>query len=163
MMQEVDLAKVIDAAMDLASDEFSSRGLEVERSIETTLPTLYADPDLLVQAVYELVVNAAEAAEANGSIRIRAFASDDSVSLEVADNGPGMDPEKLREIFRPFFSTKAAHRGLGFLLLRKILHAHNGQIEVLTGSGTGHEGQGACVQIRLPVASGIQRPANGQQ
>ena len=152
-MEQVDVVKIIDDALALAADELSARGIDVDRSIQDPPPAMWADPDLMVQAVYELVVNAAEAADDNISIRIRVFADGDQVNLEVADSGPGIDTEKLHEISRPFFSTKGDHRGLGFLLLRKILRALDGQIEVAGGQGTGPQGKGACVRLRLPAST----------
>jgi two-component system, NtrC family, sensor kinase len=72
------------------------------------------------------------------------------VLITVADEGKGIPPENLPNIFRPFFTTKGHGTGLGLSLARRIMEAHGGQIDV-----TSEVGKGSRFAIRLPVA----RPA----
>ena len=96
---------------------------------------LDADPDLLAQAVINLLRNAAQAsAPPAGSGRVRlCMASGDGIILEVEDDGPGI-PEAIRnDVFLPFFTTRSAGTGVGLNLLRQIVVAHGWRIELTNG------------------------------
>jgi CheY-like chemotaxis protein len=87
-------------------------------------------------------VNAAEAIpdhdERRGRIDVRTSTLDDFVVLEVSDDGRGIPPEQLGEIFRPLYTTKRAGTGLGLAISRRIVEAHGGRVEVesVVGEGT---------------------------
>jgi signal transduction histidine kinase len=57
----------------------------------------------------------------------------------VRDNGPGIDPERVQEIFSPFFTSKESGTGLGLAISKKVVDAHGGSIEVDSGDGRGTE------------------------
>ncbi|HEX8244970.1 MAG TPA: HAMP domain-containing sensor histidine kinase, partial [Longimicrobium sp.] len=68
--------------------------------------------------------------------------------VQIADNGPGIAPDKLERIFQPFVSTKGKGMGLGLAICREIVESHGGRIEVESA-----EGQGTTFTLRLPLAS----------
>ena len=70
----------------------------------------------------------------------------EAVQVEVADNGPGMPPEVADHIFDPFFTTKAQGSGLGLAIVRKIVDAHDGQIDLKTVPG-----HGTTIRVTLPT------------
>jgi signal transduction histidine kinase len=70
---------------------------------------------------------------------------DDDIRIEVEDRGRGMSPETLRQIFKPFFTTKNKGTGLGLPIARKIVMGHGGNLTVSSTPGTG-----TTVTIRLP-------------
>jgi signal transduction histidine kinase len=106
--------------------------------------------DELQQVVSNLIQNALEAApEGVGRVRVRGAVEEGAVVLRVADNGPGVPPADRQRIFRPFFTTKDASRGLGMglAIVWRVVQEHCGEILV-----TEAEGGGAMFVVRLPVA-----------
>jgi signal transduction histidine kinase len=69
-----------------------------------------------------------------------------TVVVDVADNGPGIEPEVAEKIFNPFFTTKPQGSGLGLAIVRKIVDAHDGRIDVSTTPG-----KGTKFRVTLPV------------
>jgi len=106
--------------------------------IDITLPpgelTIDADPDLLAQAMINLLRNGAEAASAHTDTPKVALAFErlatGEISIAVADNGPGVPEDLRRDIFLPFFTTRAEGTGVGLNLVRQIVFAHGGTIEI---------------------------------
>ncbi|MGY4398232.1 two-component system nitrogen regulation sensor histidine kinase NtrY [Sphingomonas sp. UYAg733] len=96
---------------------------------------LEADPDLLAQALINLLRNAAQAtseAGRDGEVRMTiAKRADGGVLMEVADNGPGVPEAVRKDVFLPFFTTRAAGTGVGLNLVRQIVIAHGGSIDLV--------------------------------
>ena len=101
----------------------------VESEIAEELPKVSVDPIQVQEVLINLITNAMEAME--GSLRaprliIRAMADQREMSIQVVDNGPGVDdPEN---IFEPFISTKKKGMGIGLAVSRSIVEAHEGQL-----------------------------------
>jgi len=111
-----------------------------------------ADVVQLHQAIMSLVANAMDAMSDSTVEQPMVFVAtgrmDNSAKVSVFDRGPGIPPDKLREIFTPFFSTKKGRIGMGLSIARTIIKAHGGQIwaeNVPTG--------GAALHISLPLAT----------
>jgi signal transduction histidine kinase len=117
------------------------------------LPAVAVPKHVLMQAVFNLVQNAAEALSAHGggNIWVSATEGEDgaTVSLTVRDDGPGMDPQTLARCTEPFFTTKPRARGtgLGLALVRTALERHGGRLEIES-----HPGKGSSFTLVLPVA-----------
>jgi signal transduction histidine kinase len=111
--------------------------------------TIEADEPLLRQALFNLVLNAVQAAESEGRIEVRVQRTDDGALLEVCDNGPGVLPEHRNEIFKPYFTTNPAGTGLGLAVVKQIVLAHGWEIQCLA-----NEPRGAIFRIsHLKVVS----------
>ena len=93
---------------------------------------LYADEKLIEQVLINLIKNASEAILDcdNPGIRLNANIINDLIQIKVSDNGPGISPEVLDNIFIPFFTTKDKGSGIGLSLSRQIMHLHSGNITV---------------------------------
>jgi signal transduction histidine kinase len=117
------------------------------------LPEIECLPAQLNQVFLNLLVNAAQAIEKQGSITVRTAADATSVRIEIADNGCGIPPERLPRLFEPFYTTKPAGRGtgLGLALSRDIVHKHGGRIEVESAVG-----QGTTFRVILPCQRAAQ-------
>jgi signal transduction histidine kinase len=113
-------------------------------------PTIFvtADRDMLRRAVVNLVFNAIDAMRDGGGLFITAVDGPQSVELEIADSGPGIDPQVCKRIFEPFFTTKSEGTGLGLPIVLRIAEAHGGGVTVANCP----EG-GAAFTIRLPRRS----------
>jgi len=102
-----------------------------------------ADEQLFRQALFNLLLNAIQALPAGGEVTVvtgRQGASE--AFVEVRDNGPGVPPERRKEVFKPYFTTNQKGTGLGLAVVQQIVLAHGWEIECL-----GNEPQGAVFRI----------------
>jgi signal transduction histidine kinase len=158
-----DVREVLHQAVTLAESNVLRGDVEVLIDIAEDLPLVDADEHQLVQVFTNLLTNAFEALNGRGRIGIKAvveaveldpaFATDGqaptpTLIVDVTDNGPGVLPELSDRIFDPFFTTKAEGSGLGLPIVRKIVDAHDGRIDL-----TSSPGFGTRFRVTLPVAN----------
>lgn len=136
----------IDSALTLVHHELKTR-IEVERDYGE-LPDVECFPGPLNQVFMNLLVNASQAIEGKGRIRITTRAEGDHVRIAFTDSGSGIRPENLDKVFESGFTTKVVvdGTGLGLAICNKIIHAHHGDIKVESELG-----EGATFTITLPV------------
>ncbi|MDJ0867003.1 MAG: PAS domain S-box protein [Myxococcota bacterium] len=143
----VDLAKIIDQSLEFVAEKLRKRSIAVERSF-SDVAAIWGDANQLQQVFLNLFVNAADAMQSGGTLRVRV--RDDGpeqVEVCVRDTGCGIAPQQLGRIFEPFYSTKAPGKGtgLGLLVSKRIVFDHGGDISV-----TSEEGRGTAFRIVLP-------------
>jgi signal transduction histidine kinase len=110
------------------SIDAEEKGLKVSIAVESLV--IEADEQLFRQTLFNLLLNAIQAADRGGEIRIvGARPVPNEIVLEVRDNGPGVPPEHRLEIFKPYFTTNADGTGLGLAVVRQIVLAHGWEIE----------------------------------
>ena len=155
-LERASLTELMRATVDLARAQCGGRGGE-EVKIEF-VPTaedifLVVDSAQIEDAVLNLTINAMEAVEKDGQVTLRIHrvqpkddeATDEAV-IEVSDNGRGIDPQDLANIFSPFFTTSKGGTGLGLPAVRRIARVHGGSVEVKSVVG-----EGSTFTIRLPI------------
>jgi signal transduction histidine kinase len=146
----------------LMQHDLLSNGSAVEVGLELSdeLPDVSGDAERLQQVLINLILNAADAMKRQGRIVIATKKSADMtdaalwtlkepkqfVEVRIKDDGPGIAPPLLEQIFIPFFTTKARGTGLGLALCQRIVQHHGGSLEVRSV-----EGHGATFVIRLPA------------
>ena len=116
----------------------AERGVAVSVRVDPERLELVADPELIEQALVNLVLNAIEAVgeSGGGTVRLRAFpGADGRAVVEVADDGPGLLPEVRDRVFVPFFSTKSGGSGIGLSLAHRIARLHGGSLSVASEPG----------------------------
>ena len=103
------------------------------------LPQTAINVGKINQVITNLIVNAAQAVQAGGEVTVKSYPQGNTIVVEVRDNGCGMDNETLRNIFNPFFTTKAEGEGtgLGLSISFEIIQEHKGFIEVDSKQGVG--------------------------
>jgi two-component system, NtrC family, nitrogen regulation sensor histidine kinase NtrY len=115
------------------------------------LPRVRMDRRLVERALVNVVENALQAVQDEGSVAVRLWAEPDRarVTAEVEDSGPGLTPEARERAFEPFFSTKTDGSGLGLALVKKIAEDHGGGVAIESRPGAGTR-----VSIWLPTDGG---------
>ena len=106
------------------------------------------DRDRMTQVLLNLFLNAAQAMPDGGRLMVRARMEGTELALDVADTGCGIAPERLADIFSPYFTTKASGTGLGLSIVHKIVEAHDGTIEVASTPG-----EGTVFKLRFPFVA----------
>lgn len=118
------------------------------------LPQLYGDRQLLEQVLHNLLTNAIEAVAPGGRLRVRCFSQEgdggEQVTIEIADNGPGLSTIAQERLFRAGYSTKGTgHAGLGLAIVKKLTSDLGGRVEHRPTPGGG-----ATFSLHFPVAKG---------
>jgi signal transduction histidine kinase len=143
--QRADLGATITHAIMFAREQAHSRAIEIEFVPTRSIPLVEHDPSQINQVLLNMLLNAIQAVAREGHIIVSLDRRDDYAAISIADNGPGIPPETLKNIFRPFFTTKGHGTGLGLSLARRIVEDHAGRIEV-----TSTPGQGTTFVVLLP-------------
>ena len=108
----------------------SDRKLGVKVEFNEDLPTILGDSDQIKQVFFNLIKNAMEAMQPNGSLRIIARRDDDYVYLQFVDTGAGISGEDLPKVFQAYYTTKKGGYGLGMMIVERIMRAHGGHINI---------------------------------
>ncbi len=143
----LDLAESVNSTLTLLGDDPRYQGVTFEAHLPADLPQVQADPDLLRQIVVNLVLNAQEANNGRGEIRLSARRQNSTVFLEVLDQGPGLPPGDPEQVFDPFFSTKERGTGLGLAIARRLAEALGGALSAADGAKGG-----AVFTLEIPVS-----------
>ncbi|MFP4037959.1 MAG: sensor histidine kinase [Desulfobacteraceae bacterium] len=144
-LRETELADVLLRNISFLRPEFEKKGIRVEHNLDGRPLSLQADPDLLYRVFLNILINAVQAMEEGGDIRLTAYETPDVCTVQIKDTGPGISEDNLPKLFNPFFTTKEKGTGLGLSIVKKIVEAHSGSIEVSSAPG-----EGTKVTIRLP-------------
>lgn len=164
MRQErVTVSDVVDASVDACHEELQERGVSLRVGLPTEPTELVADRARLIQVLWNLINNAAKYTPSGGKIELTAMVSDCTLVLSVRDNGIGIPPDKLTDIFDLFAQVdRSGERegglGIGLTLVRQIVTLHGGSIEARSeGIGRGSE-----FIVTLPVVTtAAPAPATG--
>ncbi len=127
------------------SAEKKSVELRVE-SFATPPPPLLLDRFRIIQVFINLLTNAVEASSEGETVKIRYCRRGDDLVVEIVDRGAGIASEIRKDIFLPFFTTRKEGTGLGLPIVKKIIEAHKGSLEVLDNPA-----KGSTFRIRLPL------------
>jgi two-component system sensor histidine kinase HydH len=142
--KKIDLNQVIREVEEMMAEVARERGITISEKLDS-VPFLEADPNQIKQVLVNLIKNALEATEANGQILLATGFKDGQAWFSVKDNGKGMPPEVLDNIFHPFFTTKDKGTGLGLAVINKIITDHHGDIQVDSAPG-----RGTTFLVKLP-------------
>lgn len=153
---QISIHEVLERVRRLIHAEFP--GVKVKRDYDTSLPDITGDREQLIQAILNIVRNAAQAMKGEGEIITRTRALRQvtlakkryrlALELQVIDNGPGIPADIRDRIFYPLVSGREGGTGLGLALAQSFVQQHHGSIEV--ESQPGH----TCFTLRLPLQNG---------
>jgi signal transduction histidine kinase len=163
-VERMSLRDVITDAIALAEGHAPRGNVRVDVSVPSDLATIQGDPHQLRQLFTNLLINAFEAMNGKGTVRIGATElpeedppvggdafSGPMVQVDVVDDGPGVPTDVVDRVFSPFFTTKPQGTGLGLAIVRKIINAHDGRIDMNAPPGGGTQ-----FRVTLPVSSNQQ-------
>lgn len=143
----LDPVSCVQRALDLARVEPAKR-LDFEHRFVPAGALLSADPDELAVAIRCLLENAAEASPDGGSVVVRTSVENADLVVEITDQGPGLTAEARAAAFRPFFTTRPGHAGLGLPIAQRAARKHAGTVSFADTP------PGACVRMTLRLQRG---------
>jgi signal transduction histidine kinase len=162
-VEQTDIAQVLQQSVMNAESKVPRRDIAVDMEITGPLPPIDSDASQLCQVFSNLLTNAFEAMNGTGRVVLRAalevpeqpseFAAEavepvPTIVVDVIDDGPGVPAELSDRIFNPFFTTKTTGSGLGLPIVRRIVDAHDGRIDL-----TSAPGRGTRFRVTLPVSA----------
>ncbi|HEY7220300.1 MAG TPA: PAS domain S-box protein [Candidatus Binatia bacterium] len=140
-----EIGGLIDEVLDLQQPLCESNGIIVRRAIAKDMLAARIDEDKIKQALLNIIKNAGEAMPKGGTLSVAAYSAEDTIRIEIGDTGGGI-PEGI-DVFAPFFTTKKEGTGLGLIIVRQIISAHEGAIFYDSAPG-----KGTTFHITLPRA-----------
>ncbi len=150
-LEEVDLAELVREVADLMTPQARLARIDMRfyPPANGDITSIRGDADMLKQAVLNLVTNALDAMQpiqVGGSLHMSVARSGDHVTLQVADNGPGIPPELRQKVFQLYFTTKTKGSGIGLAMTYRAVQLHNGTIDF-----SSVDGQGTTFRLQFPA------------
>ena len=147
-LRPCDLEATLDRSLELLAPEMDRLGIKVTREYQLNGQALMVDQDLLHQAFLNILLNAIQAMPHGGHLTVSILPGPRGQGGEIRfqDDGEGIDPEALNKILNPFFTTKEKGSGLGLPIVKSIIEAHQGSLEISSAPDTG-----TTVTITLPA------------
>jgi signal transduction histidine kinase len=148
---ETDLGSLVDEVLETVQQRADEAGVTIRREVPERLPRVMLDPEAMSRAILNVVTNALDAVEGHAvpevTVAVEADPAAGLIRISIADNGPGMPPDTLANVFDLFMSTKGARgTGLGLPVSRKILREHGGDIRAMSAPG-----RGSTFVLELPL------------
>ncbi len=140
--------ELLKECLEAASSAIREKGIEVV--LEGEEAEVWADRELMKQAILNLVINAIQAMDNGGRLTLKAIVNEGECIIQVGDTGCGIPPEAQKRIFDPFYTTKKKGTGLGLAIVHRIVEAHRGRITVSSSPGN------TTFTIRIPVNTDAQ-------
>jgi signal transduction histidine kinase len=141
--RQTDIGKIVRGAIDECHPLIDEKGFELETEIDENLPEMLADEKALTQAVQNLIANAVKYSDGAKWLKVSANNGGGRIKIAVEDRGIGIDKKELGKIFEPFYRSKVVvdeqihGNGLGLSLVKQIVEAHGGTVDVESEIGKG--------------------------
>jgi len=150
VQQPTDLHTLIESVVEFHSGAIGDKEIRLVKELARDFPDLQLDPNQMRQVFLNLLMNALDASEKGGEIRIRTNVSQDRVVVKVSDNGIGIPSEDLPKVFDLFYTTKEKGTGLGLAICRKIVEDHGGSMAIKSTPA-----KGTTVELTFPCAKQV--------
>ena len=144
-LQPICVAPMIEDTLALLSNQCLKQGVEIVTSFQENGALIHADPQQLKQVILNLLLNGLEAMMSGGRLEVTTQTRHDALAIRIADTGCGIAPERLRDVWDPFFTTKERGMGLGLAIVMGIVERHGGHITL-----SSQPGKGTVVELTLP-------------
>lgn len=148
----VSINQIVDEALRLLTPSFQKAGINFEFHKDEKDSHVQLDAVQITQVVFNLLINAIHASEANSLISVHISCDETFIQIEISDEGKGIPAELLDKIFEPFFTTKSVGEGsgLGLSVVHGIIKGHRGTIQVKSAID-----QGTVFSIKLPLKQAL--------
>jgi len=147
-LRAVPVASLLDEVLSLvAADENLAGEVRLESGADPLALQWPMDRDLMKEVLHNLCINALQALQGTGSLRLESRLVEGNLELLVKDNGPGIPVHEMQNIFKPFYTLRSGGTGLGLSICREIIESHGGRVSV-----TSIPGHGTTFRILLPNA-----------
>jgi len=143
-----EITDIIKTAIGIVKYDKRVRKVKFETDLQNTLPKVYVAADQLLQVFVNILINALDAIQGNGTIIVKSYFDKRNIYVEINDNGCGMNESTIKQIFDPFFTTKEVGKGtgLGLSVSYGIIKKFNGEIVVKSKVN-----EGSTFTIILPI------------
>lgn len=130
----------------IVAHEAEFAGVSITCGVQPDLPAVMLDPDRMTQVMLNLLINAIQAMNKGGRLKVEAQSTGGKLVVTVSDTGPGIPEEDLAHVFNPYFTRKKNGTGLGLAIVVKIVESHGGSVHIQSKSGAG-----TSVVVTLPI------------
>lgn len=137
VFDRVELMNLINRVPPLLSSIINNKEISFEISNLGNDVNICADKNQLIQVFFNLLQNSIQAIDQKGKISIKVDVENENVRIDITDNGKGISDESLKNLFKPFFTTKHKGTGLGLAISKRIIEHHNGRIYFVSKVGFG--------------------------
>ncbi len=145
---------VVERLIRFMEPELQARQVQVELALDPDLPEIFFDSEQIYQVLFNIAFNAIQAMPEGGGLQVvTGMADRQQAFVSLRDTGLGIAPEKLEQIFTPFYTDKNRGTGLGLTIAKSIVEKHQGNIEV-----TSEAGAGSTFRIFLPMEDEAPSP-----
>ncbi|MGQ9628778.1 MAG: GAF domain-containing protein [bacterium] len=134
--KEVDVNNIIEESLFSLDDKMMEYKVELVKDMPP-LPPIVADPQQLMQVMLNVIDNAIEAMEGGGELTVTTRQEGENISISIGDTGCGIPKDIIKNIYDPFFTTKARGTGLGLTIAYRVVRLHGGDIQVRSKVGKG--------------------------
>lgn len=133
------LEQILEDTIALVSYQTSLDGIEIKRTVSSTIPPAYANIHEMREVFLNLVLNAVQSVGPQGVIHCEIInrVKEQLIEFRISDTGKGISPEHIDKLFNPFFTTRPDAVGLGLFVTKQIMHRYGGSIRVESRSGQG--------------------------
>ncbi len=142
----VNINELLSDMVDFYLPHAHSYSITVRRGFSSEPLLCKVDADMLKQVVLNLFINAQQAMDGGGELMIRTSKQKENAVIQISDTGSGISPDKLPDIFKPYYSSRPSGSGLGLATAKRIVEAHSGTITV-----DSEPGKGTSFTISLPL------------
>ncbi len=147
--QPSDVSLLLHELLDFMEPETQQSNIQVIRDFQANLPPVELDSGQIKQALLNIILNANQAMPEGGQLAVKAYRTNDHISIDISDTGEGVRPDRIDKLFDLFYSTKKEGTGLGLAIVKRIIDMHDGEIRVES-----QEGEGTTFSIILPIHHG---------
>lgn len=143
------IEEILEKNLTYLASQVEEKGYVVEKKQDSAIPEIMADANMLYQAFLNILINSMQAMPGGGKISVSLSSNNAGINIAFEDEGSGIPEEILKKVWDPFFSTKDKGTGLGLGIVKNIIEAHNGTIEI-----TNRETAGSRVFVTIPARQG---------
>ncbi|MCX7797117.1 MAG: PAS domain S-box protein [Melioribacter sp.] len=143
-----DITDIVKTALGIVKYDKRVKNVKFETELKSELPTINVAADQILQVFVNILINALDAINGTGTIKVKTYNDQENIYVEITDNGCGMDEKTMEKIFDPFFTTKEVGKGtgLGLSVSYGIIKQYNGEILVKSKLN-----EGSTFTVKLPI------------